>query len=98
MHLGGGLLCLSLLHPLLAWNTHVVAGAPAAILGHEVTLRIKATRFEFSKAGRQEHACLKTQWSPRSNSKVSGLGFLLFMCEKKILTYCYFGYICLFYF
>lgn len=96
MHLGGGLLCLSLLHPLLAWNTHVVAGAPTAVLGHKVTLRIKATRFEFSEAGRQEHACLKIPWSPHSNSRVSDLGFLLLMCEKIILIYCYFGYICLF--
>lgn len=52
MHLGDGLLCLSLLHPLRAWNAHVVAGAPAAILVHMVTLRIEMTPFEFSKAGR----------------------------------------------
>lgn len=51
MHFGDGLLCLSLLHPLLAWNAHVVAGAPAAILDHMVTLRIEMTLFEFNKAG-----------------------------------------------
>lgn len=52
MHLGDGPLCLSLHHLLLAWNARVVAGAPAAILDHMVTLRMEMAPFEFSRAGR----------------------------------------------
>ena len=52
IYLKGTLLCLSFLRALLAWDTHAVAGAPTAILGHNVTPSTAATQHELSKTER----------------------------------------------
>lgn len=72
---------------LLAWNAHVVAEAPAAILGQRVALKKEDTHSEFNKAQRHEPAYLMTPWSQYTITELSVSGFLSFMCEQNFWTH-----------